>query len=183
MTARRAFTLVELIFAAMLGSLLLAFAFRLTSSSLKTSMKGASHLSNIQAAVLLCNLIEQDLQKAVNIAPAADSVIITVLEEIAGSGNTFSSVTYEHTVDNSGLRRVQTHSDGSVRERIFCEGFKITSIGQNPVVSRCEFGKGRFGARIQFQVASLKGEEQVKVSKLIFCVNASQNVFIKDRRK
>ncbi|MBU1106046.1 MAG: hypothetical protein KKB51_05200 [Candidatus Riflebacteria bacterium] len=179
MKNRYAMTLVEIIIAALVGSLLLSAAFSLLSSWLKSSVKGASHLSNIQVAVLLSNQIEHDLQRAVSVDMSENCFQIKSIEDVGGAKGE-EDITYEETASGEGLKRMVVANGKIVLDRILGDGFRVNKINGEQILQKIAFQGGKFGVKLQFEVASLKNEEACTVNKLVFCLNANENALIED---
>lgn len=174
MKRKNGVTLVELLIAVSLGSMLLVTAFKLMSNWMKSSVKGASHLTNMQTAVLLSNQIEHDLQRAIKIELNDKNFQISTIEDVGGA-KAEEDVSYEETANSEGLRRA-TFSGGSLkRDRVLCAGFRLNRIDSEPILQKITFPGGKYCIKIQFQIASVKNEEPYAIEKLILCANLREN--------
>ncbi|HAE39002.1 MAG TPA: hypothetical protein DCG57_10245 [Candidatus Riflebacteria bacterium] len=176
---RRGFTLVEMIVAALISVLMLTAVYNLMSNWMRSSVKGTSHLSNIQVAVLISSQIEHDLQRATSININADGFHIKTLEDV-GKNKKELDVTYEKTPDNQGLRRIVNDSGAIVLERLLGDGFRVNEVNGEPILQKISFPGEKFAAKILFEVASPKNEEPHVMQKMIFCSNCRENLLIKD---
>ena len=174
MKRKNGVTLVELLIAVSLGSMLLVTAFKLMSNWMKSSVKGASHLTNMQTAVLLSNQIEHDLQRAVKIEFHDKTFRISTIEDVGGA-KAEENVTYEETTNGEGLRRATFAAGNVKRDRVLCAGFRLNRIDSEPVLQKIAFPGGKYCIKIQFQIASAKNEEPYSIEKLILCANSREN--------
>jgi prepilin-type N-terminal cleavage/methylation domain-containing protein len=176
---KRAFTLVELIVAALIAVLMLTAVYKLMSNWMRSSVKGTSHLSNIQVAVLISSQIEHDLQRATSIDINADGFQIRTLEDI-GNNRKELNVTYEKIADNEGLRRIVNDSGGIIHEKLLGENFRVNEVNGESILQKISFPDERFAIKILFEVASPKNEEPHVIQKMIFCQNCRENLMIRD---
>jgi type II secretory pathway pseudopilin PulG len=176
---KRAFTLVELVIAALIAVLMLTAVYKLMSNWMRSSVKGTSHLSNIQVAVLISSQIEHDLQRTTGININADGFQIRTLEDIGNKRREFD-VTYEKTPGNEGLRRIVNDSGTIIHDKLLGEGFRVNEVNGEPILQKISFPGERFAAKIQLEVASPKNEEPHVIQKVIFCQNCRENLLIKD---
>jgi competence protein ComGC len=172
-------TLVELVVAALIAVLMLTAVYKLMSDWMRSSVKGTSHLSNIQVAVLTSAQIEHDLQRATDIATTNDGFQIKTLEDV-GSNRKELDITYKKNSGNEGLRRTVTESGTVIQDKILADGFRINEVNGEPILQKVSFSGGRFTARILFEVASPKNEEPHVIQKMMFCQNCRENLLIKD---
>lgn len=177
MKNRSGMTFVEMMIAVLVGSLVICSAFSILSNWLKSSVKGASHLSNLQVAVLLNTQIEHDLQRATSIDTSDNCFQINSIEDV---GNTASeeNVTYEECVSGEGLRRIVVVDGKIVLDRVLGDGFRINKINGEQILQKIAFQGNKFCVKIQFEVASIKNEEACSIQKFLFCSNASENALI-----
>ncbi len=170
-------SLVELLIAISVGSMLLVIAFKLMSSWMRSSVKGASHLSNMQTAVLLSNQIEYDLQRAVKVEADEKGCIIKTILDVGGDRSE-EIVSYEENAKGEGIRRVVVNEGKIVRDRVIGHDFKVNRIEGEPIIKKIALAGDRYCVKIQFAIASPKNEDAYSIEKLIFCSNSSENAFI-----
>ncbi len=176
---KRGFTLVELLVAALIAVAMLAAVYKLMSDWMRSSVKGTSHLSNIQVAVLTSAQIEHDLQRATKVVVTADGFQIKTLEDV-GYNRKELDITYEKAPGNEGLRRIVNDNGVTIHDRILGDGFRINEVNGEPILQKISFAGERFTVRIMFEVASPKNEEPHVMQKMIFCQNSHENLLITD---
>lgn len=175
---RPGLTLVELTIAVFIATLLLTTAFKLLSNWMRSSVRGASHLSNMQVAVLLSNQIEHDLQRAIKLELGQNSFQITTVTNVGG-GKAEENVTYEEMPGGEGFRRATFAGPKILHDRNLAAGFRVNRVNSEPILQKIVFAEDRFCVKIQLQVASAKNEEPYNLEKLVFCSDAPENRLIK----
>mgnify|MGYP000865101510 FL=1 len=172
-------TLVELVIAALIAVLMLTAIYKLMSDWMRSSVKGTSHLSNIQVAVLTSAQIEHDLQRATNVVVTDNGFQIKTLEDVGGNRKELD-IAYEKASGTDGLRRTVNENGVVIHDKMLGDGFRINKVNGEPVLKKVSFTGDRFTARILFEVASPKNEEPHVIQKMIFCQNCRENLLIKD---
>ncbi|NLI76450.1 MAG: hypothetical protein GX442_08415 [Candidatus Riflebacteria bacterium] len=178
MTRRRAMTLVEVVIGAVVGALILAFLGNLLSQGLRSSVKGASHLTNIQAGALLLAHCEADLQRARTVNVGSGGMHLEVVEEVGAGGVVCAAVSYELVPGGLGVRRRQSGGGPGDSDRVLASGLLVTPVGGQAIFTRTTLAEGRFGVLVRFEIATDQGKETNRLERFIFCGNAPANAAV-----
>ncbi len=178
MTRRRAMTLVEVVIGAVVGALILAFLGNLLSQGLRSSVKGASHLTNLQAGALVLAHCEADLQRARTVTVSSGGIQLEVVEEVGAGGVVCASVTYEPGPGGLGIRRRQSGGGSGESDRVLGAGLSVTPVGGPAIFTRTTLPDGRFGVLVRFEIATDQGKETNRLERFIFCGNAPANAVV-----
>jgi len=190
---RKAATLVEMLIAAAISVIALTAVFSFFSSNLRSYNLGTEHLTNMQFAVLLTNIIENDLKCARptanfcagsgqlpddSIQFADSSFLIHVYGTFSGSEWVGGTVVYEE-MNGRGIKRTR-RSQGYEMSRNIGETFNVKRVNNEPILQKISGADGKFTVKIQFEVASGKDATPFKVERLVFSSYLHQNAFVKD---
>lgn len=178
---KRAFTLVEIAVSVLIGAIVMLAASRLLSSGMKTSTKGAAHLTNVQNASMLMAQLEEDLQRAYNVsfAPAGvpeNTVKMLIIEDRNGVATT-SAVIYDFIYESGtkprGIRRMR-ESGGTQESHPFCKGLDILTCQ----FTRLDLDGGRIGYQISLKVGTPPSStEEFELKRFVLCRNHASNTF------
>ncbi len=179
----RAMTLVEIAVSVLLGSVVMLAASRMLSSGMKTSTKGAAHLTNVQAVSVLMAQIEEDIQRAVDVSfltPGSPepSMKIVILEDRNGkpaSATVIYEVVYEKPGDKTQVIK-RTHTDnggsGASEGHPFCRGLQIVGCS----FTRLDLQGDKVGFQVDIKVATPPNRsEEFEMQRFILCRNHASN--------
>ncbi|HNV70774.1 MAG TPA: prepilin-type N-terminal cleavage/methylation domain-containing protein [Candidatus Ozemobacteraceae bacterium] len=174
------FTLIEIVTAVLLGSILFLALTQLLSSGMRVSQKGSSHLTNMQAAAILLSQIESDLALAVELdtgatsAPgAADTPVEVFSIKIAVSPSNVATphtllLKYQPSESRLGFERRQADAE----PYRFCAGLQTQVTLRRVVVPTT----GHRGALIEVRVKTPPlGTEETVVARFVPCHNLPAN--------
>ncbi|HNV72072.1 MAG TPA: prepilin-type N-terminal cleavage/methylation domain-containing protein, partial [Candidatus Ozemobacteraceae bacterium] len=130
MRTRRAFTLIEIAIGVLIGSIVILAATKLLSGGLRSSTKGSSHLSIIQATSILMCQLDEDLKRTVVIDfPALNAkdptARLEILERTPSGILATSTITYQAGPSGTGIVRRRDPTGGTASEHEFCRGFPV----------------------------------------------------------
>lgn len=186
-------TLVEVMVAVTIVIIALGSVFLLLSNGLKSYNLGTDHLTNMQFAVLLTNLIENDLKcvrsptnfGAGSTRPAEDpiqfadsSFLLHTYGTFSGNAWTGGTVVYEE-MNGKGIKRTK-RSKNYEWSRILGETFNVARVNGEPILQKILGGDGKFTVKIQFEVSSSKNTRPFRVERLVFSQYLFQHAFVKD---
>ncbi len=170
----RGFTLIEIVMAVLLGSILFLALTRLLSSGMRVSQKGSSHLTNMQSAAILLSQIESDLALAVALdagtaASAVDTFSLEAAVSPSNSGVPQSVVLkYQPAAQHLGYERRQADAE----PYRFCSGL-LTRVTLRRVVVPTT---GHQGALVEVRIKTPPhGSEEAVVSRFVPCPNLPTN--------
>ncbi len=190
---RKATTLVEMIIAVFISVIAISSFFSFLSNSLRSYNLGTAHLTNMQFAVLLTNIIENDLKclrtPAEFIAGsgqppeepvqfADSSFLLHVYGVFSGSSLVEGTVVYEE-MNGKGIRRTR-RSKGFEKGRVIGETFNLSRVNNEPILQKIAQPDGRFSVKIQFEISSAVDARPFKIERLVFSNYLPENAFIKD---
>ena len=128
---RKAVTLIEIIIAVALSSLIILAVMNLFSSGMKGSAKGLAHQSNMESASIIMSQIESDLLRATTFSKPESGVnnnSDTATWDFyykASNSDKPSTVTYSKTNDGFGVSREIKLPDGKVQKIILAKSQKV----------------------------------------------------------
>jgi len=168
---RRAFTLVEAIVGAIILAAIMLMVTRLFSSSMKNSMKGTSHLNNIQAAALLLGRLEHDVRRATDLQIDNNQIQITLWDDIHQGAFVSETVVFHENPDHIGFSRqigAESHA--------FCQGLVVEAVGTGtPIFTRAPFAASKVGVLVRLRISSPKRTEPFEIERVIYCENIASN--------
>lgn len=177
---RRATTLIEITFSVLLGSLLILAATKLLSGGMRSSAKGSSHLSIVQATTILMSQLEEDMRRAAAVVvPAAEGtdsqlqLEVWEIDDSTGKPAT-STVYYMQNLDSSkGFSRTREFL-GSKQTHIFCRNLVTTGSFTHLMTA----STNRVGLSASFHACSSPAkEEEFLLTRFIFSQNHPANSF------
>lgn len=178
MKQRRAVTLVEITIGILIGSIVVLVATKLLSGGLRSSTKGSSHLSIIQATSILMSQLDEDMKRTMVIDfPTLNGKDVTtrleVLERNAAGKLATATVTYQAGPQGTGIVRRHDQGGGTPSEHIFCRGFRVT-----PTFCHVGLPQNRVGFWAKLDTSTIKdadGVENFVVERLLGCPNLASN--------
>jgi hypothetical protein len=174
---RRAITLIEVIMGVLIGSLLLAGVSRMFLSGLKISQKGSSHLTNVQAAAILLNQIEEDLEMATEL-PSLETPVDSIQFKVAGVAENqpqigTSTIDYSSPPEGLGYSRtILEYGDTTPRTHVFCQGLLVRVRFESLVLPGPPPQKSFM---VDVSVKSPKGTEENAFRRFVYCFNLPEN--------
>ena len=172
--ARRGFTLVEIVMAVLLGSLLFLVLTRLLSGGVRITQKGSSHLTNAQAAAILLGQVESDLGLALTLETPAGSGPVEEfkIQAAISSSNAAlpqqSLIVYQPAPASLGVDRRQ----GDTEPHRFCAGLHTRLTLRRVSVP----ASGHQGCLVEVRVKTPpQGTEEAVFSRFIPCPNLPAN--------
>jgi prepilin-type N-terminal cleavage/methylation domain-containing protein len=172
MPRRTGVTMIELLMALLIGSILSLAITRILSVTFAVSVKGSSHLTNAQNAAVLLARLEDDLSQAVQILSDDTNPEALQLKIISLKGE--ESVSYlpasEHrgTVRTAGIAGA-AEGGGGTQTSTYCRGLPTQVRFQPQLID------GRQVFFVEISVQSPKGLETYRVRRLFYCSNLAQN--------
>jgi len=177
MTVRRAFTLVEIMVAVLVGSLVIYGATSLLSSGLKTGTKGSAHLTNLQGATIFLAQLETDLSRCSTvISPSPGATDVSLQLEVweadtAGKIAT-STIFFLPSSDGRGFLRRRLAAGAGAEDYVFSR----TQMTAASFTSMEMADTGRVGVMSSFVIRSPgKGEEEFSIQRFMLCGNSASN--------
>jgi hypothetical protein len=141
--------------AVLIGALISVALTRLFSSSLRQSLKGSSHLTNMQNAAVLLNQLEADLRRAVKVTASGESGRpASVLELSIPREGGERRIFYRPEAGNLGYARAISDADGD-RAHVFGRGLVVSAEFRPAVLGA---GRGLF-VDIRVKANATGGEE------------------------
>ena len=131
---RKAVTLIEIIIAVALSSLIILAVMSLFSSGMKGSAKGLAHQSNMESASIIMSQIESDLLRATTFLKSESgenqdySTATWDFHYGASNSDKPSTVTYSKTNDGLGACREVKMPDGKIQKTILAKTQKVNLI-------------------------------------------------------
>jgi hypothetical protein len=177
---RSAFTLAELVLSVVLGTMILFAMYRVLSTSMKTSVKGSAHLTNVQASAIFIRQVVKDVRRAGDVsrmAPDQDepSASFDILEECETGGLATSTVIYEVGPGGLGvIRRVVPGPGTGLPEEThtFCRNLQITHCR----FRSCHLVPEGIGFFVSLKTATPpNGTEEFELKRFILCQNHASN--------
>lgn len=176
---RAGVTLIEMLIAVAIISVVIIGATRLLTRGLKTSSKGAAHLGLVGAMGSLMAQIEDDCKRATRIVNppagvAEPNTQLEILEEDDTGNPVAVSITYDQTTTGLGIRR--THSKitggtvGPMAEHTYCRGIKVVASFTQMV-----FASDRCGMLISLHASTANDAERFSVQRFVFGQNLASN--------
>ncbi len=170
---RRGFTLAEAIIGVVLASFVVLIISRLLSSGVRSSVKGAAHLTNVQGASLLISQLDFDLKRASSVDIQGQQMTIEALTDVKNGQKAFEKIVYKAGDQNIGFQRRREQDE----PHFFCEGLQVEAASGSPFFAKVTFpGTDRFGVKIRFVVTRPKGTETFLGERFVICANAAENV-------
>lgn len=173
----RGFTLIEIVMAVLLGSILFLALTRLLSSGMRVSQKGSSHLTNMQSAAILLSQIESDLALAVELdtggagTPGASVETFALKAALQTSNASVPQslpLKYQPSDGHLGFERRQAEAE----PYRFCAGLQTRVTLRRVVVP----ATGHLGALIEVRVKTPPlGTEEAVVARFVPCPNLPAN--------
>lgn len=171
----KGFTLIEICVSVLIGSIILIALTKMLSGGMKSSQKGAAHLTNLQTTAILLTQIESDLQQAVDLSNMSlgtfeNSAKIGILQA-TGAGVSEVSVIYQVAPDAKGVTRTYTEGS-STKSHTFCKGLMILN---------CQFKllhlpNSRVGFWVNLKTGTPpKGTEEFEIKRFFWCPNHASN--------
>ncbi len=178
MKRRRAFTLIEVAIGVLVGSIVILAATKLLSGGLRSSTKGSSHLSIIQATSILMTQLDEDLKRAVVIDfPALNAkdptARIEILERTSAGVLATSTITYQAGPSGTGIIRRHDPTGGTAGEHEYCRGFPVV-----PAFAHVGLPGNRIGFWVKLNTSTIKdmdGVENFVLERLLACPNHPSN--------
>jgi type II secretory pathway component PulJ len=168
-------TLTEVAVAVLLGSIVLAGAFRMLSSGMKTSTKGAAHLTNVQSTSILMAQIEDDLQRAVDVSdmsPGASEVSakIKIIETLSAIPAPVSII-YDRAQNGRGMLRKRDAGAGPIEHPYARDVLVIDSR-----FTRVDLPDQRIGFHVRLKTGTWPdGKEVFELERFVLCRNHASN--------
>lgn len=171
---RNGVTLIEMSIGLVIAVLIVGALHSLMSTGLKSSVKGSSHLSNIQVASIITSYLERDFVNAVEVTtPTGDEIQLKVADDVTAGGIVLENVVYEcmPSINRFSRKKALDGSPVTPIEHDFCSGFSVDKVGNQPVFSKISLPGGRVGFVVKFQIATAKKTEPFEVERVFVCGN------------
>ncbi|MBI3038137.1 prepilin-type N-terminal cleavage/methylation domain-containing protein [bacterium] len=178
-----AFTLVEVMVSVFIGALILTGISSLLSNSLKTSSKGSSHLTNVQAAAIFMRQLVKDLRRACDLSQMPEnqdelSAKFDILQENEMGGLATSSIIYEIAPDKRGIVRKNVgplEPESNSETHTFCRDLHVLNCGFRHI----NLVGGGKGVYVSLKIGTPpNGSEEFEIKRFILCRNHASNTFM-----
>lgn len=168
---RRAFTLVEAVVGAIILAVIMLIVTQLFSSSMRNSMKGTSHLNNIQAAALLMGGLEHDIRRAHELQIGNGRIQVKFWDDIRRGAFVPETVVFRENPGDMGLTR-----EAGAETHVFCQGLLVEPVGTGtPMFALAPFAGGKQGVLIRMRISSPKRTEPFDIERVVYCENTASN--------
>ncbi len=175
LSRREGVTLMELLLSTLIGSIILMAAYRLLSSGIRHSTKGAAHLTNVQTTALLMSQIEDDLERTCDVGlmkaqESQASATVTIVEE-ATSGLSTAIIKYQKGIGNLGMMRIR-EKGAAIESHAFCRDLMLLDCS----FTRLNLPDGGIGFQVFLKTGTPpKGTEVFEMTRFIYCRNHASN--------